>query len=138
MANKNNTRVDAIKNKAKVIASVVKDPLQSITQISKDTWLSIGNVHDKLKEVERTGVKDDRIISICDTDLVNVVLWQNELQKRLQEQASDLKTEEIVKIIAEWTKRYSLFKWEATDKDWWLKEPISVNIIVWWVDNIDS
>jgi hypothetical protein len=28
-----------------------------------------------------------------------------------------------------------LFKWDITDKDWWLKQIESVNIIIWNQDN---
>lgn len=119
MAKKDNKRIDAVKNKGKVIKSLLKDPMQTIPEIAKDTWLSFGNVHDKLKQVEREGVKDGRIIAITETDLENVILWQNELQRRLQEWADKLKTQEIVQIMSEGTARYTKFRWDVTNPDGW-------------------
>jgi len=126
-----------MKNKAKIVKEVLKNPLASQRDIAAATGLWKSTVQEHIKELPKS-VKDGRIEWICDTDMENVVLWQNILQKRLQEEPDKLKTVEIVAIIAEWTKRYTIFRWEATDEQWWLKDPISVNIIVWTDQHIDS
>lgn len=113
-------RSDSKKNIAKVAKTVLSNPLDSQRDIAKKAWVSKWTVYNKLGELGQT--KDDRILWICDTDIKNVALWQAELQRRLQEQPKKLKTSEIVQIIAEWTKRYTIFKWPVTDKDWWLRE----------------
>ena len=124
-------RKDAKKNKAKIIKKVLSSPLSTQRQIAKEVWLSKTAVQEHLKELPNA-TKDDRILWICDKDLENVVLWQRELQRRLNDEAKELKTWDIVQIISEWTKRYTIFKWEATDKNWWLTQPTKVNIIIGW------
>ena len=108
-------RVDAQKNKAKVANAVLQDPLATQEQIAQKTWLGKTTVHEHLKELPKSN-KDNRILAITDTDLVNVTLWQNELQRRLQEIPEKLKTQEIVQIIAEGTARYTKLRGANTDE----------------------
>lgn len=116
-------RTDAKINQWKIAKIVLKSPLKTERQIAQEANLSKTTVHEHLSEIKKT--KDDRIISICDTDIENVVLWQNLLQQRLHEQGDTLKVGEIVDIIQEWTKRYTLFKWDITDKDGGLRNPLT-------------
>lgn len=132
---KTTKRSDKKKTIAKVTKSLINEPIQSARELAKKTWLWVSTVNRARKELAQLGTKDDRILWICDTDLENVLLWQRELQRRLKEDPQLLRTSDIVQIIAEWTKRYSLFKWDITDKDWWLKQIESVNIIIWNQDN---
>ena len=121
-------RTDAKKNKAKIVKTVLKNPLLTQREIAKESWVWKTTVQEHLKGLNTT--KDDRILWICDTDLENVILWQNILQKRLQEKQDELKTQEIVQIIQEGTKRYTLFKGNATDSEWGLNiQDIKIEII---------
>lgn len=116
-------RIESKINKAKVIKEILRNPLQSQREIAKNAWVSKWTVTNKLGEIGLT--KDDRILWICDTDIQNVCLWQKILQDRLKKQADTLKVWEIVDIIQEWTRRYTLFKWDVTDKNGWLKNPLT-------------
>lgn len=62
-------RKDKIKNKAEVAKSLLKDPTQSQREVAKDTWLSLWNVNDKMKELEQTWTESqimDRILQMDD------------------------------------------------------------------------
>jgi len=113
------SRVDAKINQWKIAKIVIKNPLKTIRTIAKETWLWTTTVYEHLQEIKTN--KDERIVWICDTDLVNVTLWQNELQRRLQEEAKDMRASDIIQMMAEWTKRYTIFKWDITDEEWGLK-----------------
>lgn len=118
-------RMDRHKNIAKVATAILNNPLQTEREIAKSTWIGKGTAHRAKQELGQIGAKDDRILWICDKDIENVILWQNELKKRLQKQADKLKVNDIVQIMAEWTKRYTIFKWDITDPSGWLKNVLT-------------
>lgn len=176
-------RADAKKNKIKVIKSVIKKPLQSIAEIAKETWLSVWNVHDKLKNLE--WLKVPSIQEICAQD-IEIVRLANQVRKGFVEQVIDkisLKSyfkakrrEELNKlwllnnaelaILLEWQdneyywsiievlqnrinvskdeamavdkisdtshRRYSLFKGNATDDEWGLKQITELSVEDLW------
>lgn len=176
-------RADAKKNKIKVIKSVIKKPLQSIAEIAKETWLSVWNVHDKLKNLE--WLKVPSIQEICKQD-IEIVRLANQVRKGFVEQVIDkisLKSyfkakrrEELNKlwllnnaelaILLEWQdneyywsiievlqnrinvskdeamavdkisdtshRRYSLFKGNATDDEWGLKQITELSVEDLW------
>lgn len=176
-------RADAKKNKIKVIKSVIKNPLQSIAEIAKETWLSVWNVHDKLKNLE--WLKVPSIQEICKQD-IEIVRLANQVRKGFVEQVIDkisLKSyfkakrrEELNKlwllnnaelaILLEWQdneyywsiievlqnrinvskdeamavdkisdtsyRRYSLFKGNATDDEWGLKQITELSVEDLW------
>lgn len=72
------------------------------------------------------GAKDANIIKITDADLSIVTIGQLEIERRLntKEELEKMRTVEISQVIKESTARYSLFRWNATDSEWWLKEVI--------------
>lgn len=176
-------RADAKKNNIKVFKSVIKKPLQSIVEIAEETWLSVWNVHDKLKKLE--WLKVPSIEEICKQD-IEIVKLANQVRKWFVEQVIDkvsLKSyfkakrrEELNKlwlvnnaelaILLEgqdneyyWSiievlqnrinvskdeamavdkisdtshKRYSLFKGNATDNEWWLKQITELSVEDLW------
>lgn len=68
-------RKDKIVNKAQVAKSLLKDPTQSQRQIAEDTWLSLGNVNDKVWELEQSWTESqimDRILE-SDTKIIDLV-----------------------------------------------------------------
>jgi len=74
-------RKDKLINKAKVTKSLLKDPTQSQRQVAKDTWLSLGNVNDKVNELEQSWTESnimDKILQNDDKimDLANEITLQ--------------------------------------------------------------
>lgn len=122
---KKRTRVDAKINKAKVAKEILNNPLQSEREIAKKTWLGNSTVHEHKKELKSS--KDERIVWICDTDIEIVKLWQKEIYRRLwkAEELEKMKTWEISQTIRENTARYTIFKWDITDEEWWMKNNAS-------------
>ncbi len=114
-------RIDKIKNEAKVVKSILKNPLKTQREIAEETWVSKTTVFNKLNNIGQTLSKAPSIEEICKQDIENVKLWQTILNKRLKETPDDLRVNDIVQILAEGTKRYTLFKGNATDSQWWLK-----------------
>lgn len=123
------TRVDKQKNIAKVATSLLKDPLQTAREIADDVWKWASTVNRVRKELAQTGTKDDRILWIVDTDITNVTLGQNILQRRLQEESGKMSTKDVVSVIAEATKRATIFGWDVTDESWGLKNFDSVRVM---------
>lgn len=125
----NKERTDAKKNKAKIVKKLIKEPLSTQREIAKDIGIWKTTVQEHLKELKTT--KDDRIIGICDDDLKIVKLGQLELLKRLKKNPDKIWVRDIVSAMESWTKRYTIFKWDVTDKEWWLKSIEWIEIIVW-------
>jgi len=118
---KRRNRVDSIKNESKILKTIIKDPLKTQREIAAETGVSKTTVHNKLNNLNQTLSKAPSIEEICKTDIENVKLWQAILKKRLEETPDDLRVNDVVQILAEGTKRYTLFKGNATDSQWWLK-----------------
>lgn len=124
-------RSDKKKSLSKVAKVALTNPLLSQREIAEETWLSVGNVNDKLNELEQSGKKDDRILHITDTDLEIVRLGQAEINRRMKtaEELEKMRTSEISQVIRENTARYTLFRWSATDNEWGLKNIESIEIL---------
>jgi len=120
-----NMRKDKAKSLSKVAISRLKDPLKTTREVEKETWVDHTTVSRRDKELQQTATKDDRILWICDTDIENVTLWQDELQRRLKDEAKDMRTWDIVQVMAEGTKRYTIFKGDITDNEGWMKQVLS-------------
>jgi len=128
-----NPRKDQLKNKAKVLKEVIKDPLATQEEIAERAWISVWNVNDKLKKVEKMVIKDDRILGICDKDLEIVTLAQNKIVEKIKTSPFN-SLWDIVRAADASAKRYSLLKWDVTDKDWGLKDAAaidSLNNLLW-------
>ena len=126
---KKKERVDKTKNKIKVIKELLKNPLQTDREVEKKTkvWKSI--VNRAKKELGQNGAKSNIIDEIIRKDAEIVQLAQNELQRRITEDPTKVSTRDIISAWDVSAKRYSIFKWQATDEEWWLKEIT----ITWWV-----
>ena len=125
-------RTDKAKNKSKIVKEVLKNPLQSQREIAKKVWLWKTTIQEHLQDIKTT--KDDRILWVCEKDFEIVILWQSIIAERLKdkEEVKKMRTFEIAQTIEKSEKRYMLFKWEATDKDWWLKSITNIlNEIQW-------
>ena len=122
-------RSDKLRNRAKVIKATLKSPLKSQRKIAKEQWVNASTVCRVQKELQQTATKDDRILWICDKDLEIIKLWQEIIAKKLSnpKTVSKMKASEVSQVIAENTRRYSLFKWDATDDEGWLKQ-VLINV----------
>lgn len=115
-------RPKAQKNTAKVAKILLEDPLLSDRELAKRAgiWKSTANEH---RRVLGSTAKDGRIIGICDEDLEIVTLAQREIIERFQdkEKLDKIKTRDISTIAKESAARYTIFRWDITDENWWLK-----------------
>lgn len=119
-------RSDKAKNRAKVLSEVVKDPFATERQIAKNTWLWKTTIHWHLEDIPKT-TKSDQIEKIISKDIEIVNLATDILQDRLRKakkpetDEDKMTTRDIIASADVSAKRYSLFKWDVTDKDWWYK-----------------
>ena len=123
-------RADKKTNIAKVVKAKLKNPLATRDKIAKLAWVSQWTTSNVLSELDKTWRKDDRIVWITDKDLEIVNLWQAEIYRRLwnAEELKNMRTVEISQVIRENTARYNLFRWTATDSQWWLKDSIIIKL----------
>lgn len=119
-------RKDKVRNKVKVIKEVLKDPLASQDEIAKRSWVSKGTVNNNIQELDQSWLTSETIDRICenDKDLIDLVAWLNlkeikAIADKWKVSLMDLKA--INDITEKSTKRYTLFKWNITDDEWWLK-----------------
>lgn len=112
-------RVDKRKNVEKVVVSKIKDPLKTQREIASETGIWLWTVNRAVEELEQNGTKDERIILLTEADFEQQLRIQEIKNKRLEEPEKinnkDLNTREEFAM-----KRYSLFRGNATGKDWWL------------------
>lgn len=122
-------RTDKAINHNKIAKDVLLNPLKTQRDRAEDLWLWKTTIQEHLLEVKTT--KDDRILSITDTDLNIVEKGQKEIDRRLSEseELGKMRTVEISQVLKESTARYSLFRWSATDKDGGLKGIESIDIL---------
>lgn len=117
-------RGDKIRNRAKIIKEVLKDPTQSQRAIAKKIWIWKTTVKDHLKEIP-ISPKSDHIEKILEKDLKILNLSTDILINRLELAKSDpdskISTRDIIASADVSAKRYSLFKWDITDPNGWLK-----------------
>lgn len=121
-------RTDKKVSISKVAKEILNNPLLNQREIAEKTWLSLGNVNDKLNILEQEGKKDDRIIWLTDKDFELMKQIQEVKFKRLQED-SQINNNDLDKWENTAVKRYSLFRWSATDKEWGLKGIESIDIL---------
>ena len=129
---KQKDRVDKLKNKAKVIAKVIANPLATQEQIAKDAWVWIATVNRNMKQMEESGIKSDAIEKIIEKDAKIVWLAQSILVSRMENNPDKVSTRDVISAGDISARRYSIFKWEATNKEWWLKEVKNITINVIW------
>ena len=112
-------RVDKRKNVEKVIISKIKNPLKTQREIAKETWLWLWTVSRAVSELEQNGTKDERIITLTEWDFEQQLRIQQIKNQRLDNPEKinnkDLNTREEFAM-----KRYSVFRGNATGKDWGL------------------
>ncbi|RAL57314.1 hypothetical protein BSK20_03500 [SR1 bacterium human oral taxon HOT-345] len=122
---KKRPRADSQKNKKAVALAVAKNPMASTRELAKIAGVSKGTVNNKLGELRQ--VKDEAILGICDKDMEIVTKAQEEILRRLnsQKELTKMKTSEISSVAEASTKRYTIFRGNATDKNGGLNNPYS-------------
>ena len=124
-------RSDSKQNKVKVMKAALKNPLGSQRDIAKDAWVSLGNVNSNLNRLEQIAEKSSIIDKICEQDkeimdLVNdiSVIKIRGIKNRIEADEEKISTNEVKtlsEIAEKSTRRYTLFKWDVTNEDGWLK-----------------
>ena len=125
-------RVDKAKKVSSVTKELLENPLQTVREVAEKTGVSKSSVASYIQEdLDKLGLKDDRILWITDTDLSILTIGQREIERRLndKEEVEKMRTVELSQVLKESTARYSLFRWSATDKDWGLKGIESIDIL---------
>ena len=120
-------RSDKAKNIAKVAKVALLEPLLTRDQIAEKAWVWTWTASRALAELDENGHKDDRIIWLTDKDFELMKQIQEVKFKRLQED-EQINNNDLDKWENTAVKRYSLFRWSATDKDWGLKETVTIEI----------
>ena len=120
-------RADKATNIANVAKELLENPLQTERQIAEWLWIWAGTVNRAKQELEQSGAKDDRIIGLTDRDFDLMKVIQREKFKRLEE-PENVNDNDLDKWENTAVKRYSLFRWSATDKEWGLKETVTIEI----------
>lgn len=123
-------RKDKARNKAKVIKAKLNNPLKTEREIAKETKVSKTTVNRISQELGQNGTKDDRILWICDKDLEIVKLGQEIIMQKLKDKKTiaKLKPHEISQVIAENTRRYTLFRGNVTDDKGGLIQNITIKL----------
>ena len=124
-------RVDKTKNKIKVIKELLRNPLQTEREIAKKTNISKSSAHNHTKELGQNWPKSNLIDGIIKKDAEIVRLAQAELEKRIKNNPAKVSTRDIISAWDVSAKRYMIFKWDATDKEWGLKSISDININIW-------
>lgn len=109
-------RADKKKNVDKVAAEVAKNPLIKQEDIVKNTGLGLGTVNRAIKEVEKYGKKDDRIIALTDIDFEIMQGAATEINRRVREEPKSLSPMELNISARESAKRYQIFRSDMTDE----------------------
>lgn len=124
-------RVDKTKNKIKVIKELLRDPLQTEREIAKNGNMAKTTVHRAKQEMDQIGPKSNIIDEIIKKDAEIVKLVQDELKKRIKDDPTKVSTRDIISAWDVSAKRYTIFKWDVTDKEWWLKTLSDIKITIW-------
>jgi len=123
-------RKDAKRNLWKVAKEVLKNPYIKQRDIAKKANISLWNVNDKLERLEQ--IENSNVIDkICEQDkeIMDLVNWISiikikQVKNKIENYSEEVSINEVktlADIAEKSTRRYTLFKWDVTNKDWWLK-----------------
>jgi len=111
--NKKSERGDKLKNRAKIIKAVMKDPMQSQRDIASKVNISVSTVNEHMKDLPKTS-KSEHVEQILKKDLEIVNLATDILKNRLtlakEDPDSKMSTRDVIASADVSAKRYSLFK----------------------------
>lgn len=131
-------RSDKARNIAKVAKVALKNPLASRDEIAEKAWVWAWTASRALSELDETGRKSPDIIKITTKDkkaieLAQIIIEQSlEKYVEMSEAAWWLDMNEAIRaasLAKEATARYTLFWWDATDKEWGLKNIDNIDIL---------
>ena len=124
-------RNDKARNLAKITNEMLKDPLQSERKLAKKLWVWKTTVNKRIKEISKVD-KSEQVNRIIEADIEIVEIATKILKDRLklaEESPESMSTRDVIASADVSAKRYSLFKWDVTDKDRWLKQSIEIKIV---------
>lgn len=124
-------RTDKKKNISKVAKELLNNPLLTEREIAENTWLWNWTIHRAKEELEQIGAKDPKIIHITDKDLENIVNMQAVISEKIKDKSEMSKTRiwELAQAMREATARYTIFRGNWTDDQWWAKNITVVEIL---------
>ncbi len=130
-------RTDKALNIKKLKDELLKNPLQTEEQLWKKIWVdrcTVNRLKEEMHEIV-TNSKDEAIVAITDKDREIIDLSQEvslyklrEYKKLVDAGSLDIQMSDVKKaseIAKESTARYSLFRWDATDRNGWLKNTVA-------------
>lgn len=114
-------RVDKRKNVEKVAKARLSNPRATTREIAEIADVDHTTVSRLDREIPQIATKDERIITLTDTDFNIVKLAQQRIQEKLNDEAEMKKTRigEISTVAKDSAARYTIFRWDLTDKEWW-------------------
>lgn len=123
MPEKKKMRVDRRKNAEKVVKARLRKPLSTTREIAKIAKIDHWTVARIDKEIPQIATKDDRIITLTETDFDIVTLAQMRIKEKLEDEEEMKKTRigEISGVAKESAARYNIFRWDLTGADGWYK-----------------
>ena len=124
------TRVDKQKKLIKVTEELIKNPLATTREIEERTGVSRSTVSNYMRsDLDKVWQKSQNIQDLLEIDFACIQLWVNEIKRRLEdkEELKNMRAYEISQVIKDNTARYTLFKGNATDKDWGMNAPVLDN-----------
>lgn len=126
-------RTDKIKNLKKVWAVILKDPLKTDREIEKELGIWKSTVNRAKQELGHIGAKSKFVLEVLEKDKNIIMTGLDIIKKKLEnkKEVKKMKVSEVSQVIKENTTRYSMFAWEMTDDEWWIKSLTDININIW-------
>jgi len=116
-------RSDKLKNKAKVIKEVIKEPIQSQRQVADKAWIGLATANRILKELEQNGTEskilddilgmDDNIIALSNWITLDII--KDKIANNKELSLNDIKL--ISELANNSTKRKAIFWNSGKDND---------------------
>ena len=119
-------RNDRVSNINKVAKVVLANPNMKQAKLAKLAWVSQWTISNTLEELNKLN-KNPQIVQICAKDLEIIQVAQDLALEKLMDKKYNkkIRVSEIASLISDNTRRYTLFKWDITNNDWWLNQMIA-------------
>ena len=124
-------RTDKKRNIDLIAAALVVDPLATTREIEERTWVSKSTVATHKANLDKVGQKDERIINLTNKDLAIVTRAQELIELKLNDEklVKDMNIRDISAVAKDSAARYSLFRWDATDREWGVKSISELDLL---------
>ena len=135
MKKKKKERSDKQLNKKKVLVALAKNPEATQRDIAKAANISVSTANEHINEIEQSEhIKDEWVEKVLRKDKEIVELAQEIITHDLRSEKQRIENDEERKLNAlsvnqlakDSTARYSLFKWDVTDKSGGIKDMTQV------------